>query len=151
MKFNVLFAIGSFMLLILAAGCTGTQTSSAGSGGPAATGASSVAAGSNLVPGPTESVPEAYSVTIVVQEKDYLGSIPVIFDGGNGQVHLKYGTVRLTRADGQVITGQLGNKKGDEVDLQGTKETDRVEVWITMDNGQTYKVIDQLAKYRTRG
>ena len=81
----------------------------------------------------------------------YLGVVPVIFEGGNGLVHLKYGTARITRADGQIITQQFGNTKGSETDLQGTKQTDRVEVWVTMDNGKTYKIIDQLAPYRTRG
>ena len=97
-------------------------------------------------------------VTIDVGEKDYLGIIPVIFQGGLGQIHVKKIDVKLTRTDGSVQTATLGSNKGDEVDLQGTRGsgserglTDRVEVWVTMDNGQTYKTNDDLREYRTRG
>jgi hypothetical protein len=35
--------------------------------------------------------------------------------------------------------------------FQGTRETDRIEVWVTLNTGIQYKVIDQLLPYRTRG
>lgn len=107
--------------------------------------------GANLVPGPTDAVPEYNAVIVDVGEKDYLGNIPVIFQGGMGQIHVTKIDVKLTRADGQIRTLSLGNKKGDEVELQGTKQTDRIEVTVTMDNGQSYKIIDALREYRTRG
>jgi len=152
MQFREFFAVVLVVTaLVFAAGCTGTQGSSSPSSGSPSTGTASIAAGSNLVPGPTDAVPDANQVTVDVGLKDYLGVVPVIFEGGNGLVHLKYGTARITRADGQVITQQFGNTKGSETDLQGTKQTDRVEVWVTMDNGKTYKVIDRLAPYSTRG
>jgi len=37
------------------------------------------------------------------------------------------------------------------VDIQGTKESDRIEVYVTLNTGKTYKIIDQLVPYRTRG
>ena len=96
-------------------------------------------------------------VKIDVGEKDYLGIIPVIFEGGLGMIHVKKIDVKLTRTDGSVQTATLGTKKGDQVDLEGTRGTgsargqiDRVEVWVSMDNGQTYKTNDELREYRSR-
>jgi hypothetical protein len=97
-------------------------------------------------------------VIVDVGEKDYLGIIPVIFQGGMGMIHVKKIDVKLTRADGTTQMANLGTKKGDVVDLDGTRgsgsergQIDRVEVWVTMDNGQTYKTNDDLREYRTRG
>ncbi len=73
---------------------------------------------------PTDAIPAYNQVTIDVGEKDYLGIIPVIFQGGLGQIHVKNIDVKLTRIDGTVQTASLGIKKGDEVDLQGTGDPD---------------------------
>jgi hypothetical protein len=89
---------------------------------------------------------------------DYLGVIPVIFQGGKGLAATKKIDVKLTRVDGSVQTATVGTRKGDEVELQGTRGSgsergwaDRVEVWVTMNTGQTYKIIDVLREYRSRG
>jgi hypothetical protein len=103
-------------------------------------------------------MPDYNVVKVDVGEKDYLGTIPVTFQGGLGMSHVKKIDVKLTRADGSTQTASVGNKKGDEVELQGTRgsgsergQADRVEVWVSMDNGQTYKVADVLREYRSRG
>ena len=143
--------------LIALAGCTGTQstpppTTSGVSVTPAAP------AGASLVPGPTEIMPEYTAVMVDVGEKDYLGIIPVIFQGGKGLGATKKVDVKLTRADGSVQTATVGTRKGDDVELQGTRgsgsergQADRVEVWVTMNTGQTYKIADVLREYRSRG
>jgi hypothetical protein len=66
--------------------------------------------------------------------------------------------IKLTRADGTIQTATVGTKKGDEVELQGTRgtgsergQTDRIEVWVLINDGQTYKVADVLREYRSRG
>lgn len=144
----------SLVLLICAAialaGCTGTQStpvspSTTGSG----TGSPATPVG-NMVVSPTDAVPSDYSVTIDIGEKDYLGNIPVIFQGGMGQAHVTKIDVTLTRSDGVVKTAVLGIKKGDEVEFEGTKQTDRVEVWVSMNDGHRYKTNDVLSPYRTR-
>jgi hypothetical protein len=89
-------------------------------------------------------------VTVDVGEKDYLGTIPVIFQGGMGQVHVKKIDVTLYRSDGQTKTYTIGTKKGDYAELEGTKQTDRVVVIVSMDNGQKYTTNDALSAYRTR-
>lgn len=145
------------------AGCTFSKTSPAvttpGPGIPA--GASTTvtgSAGGSLSTEPTDAIPSYNMVKIDVGEKDYLGIIPVIFQGGIGMIHVKKIDVKLTRTDGSVQTATVGTKKGDEVELQGTRGEgsarglfDRIEVWVTMDNGERYKTNDELREYRTRG
>jgi hypothetical protein len=139
--------------IVAFSGCTGTQSGTAGQGSTSG-GTSSVtgvgSTGGSLVTSATDTLPDYNMVTVDVGEKDYLGSIPVIFQGGMGQIHVKKIDVTLTRADGQVKTATIGTSKGDEANLEGTKQTDRVVVVVTMDNGQSYKIVDKLVPYRTR-
>jgi hypothetical protein len=143
---TIFFLIILVCAAVIFAGCTGTPGSS-GSVTGSSTGSSS---GNNLVPSPTEKVPDQNAVTIDVGEKDYLGSIPVIFQGGMGQVHVKKIEVTVYRADGQTKTALVGTSKGDEANLEGTKQTDRVVVYVTFDNGDRLKTNDVVSAYRTR-
>ena len=78
----------SFLVILLIcaaigiAGCTGTTstpaTQPATAGTAAATQASPTSAQNNLVVSPTDVVPDNNAVTVFVQEKDYLGQIPVV-------------------------------------------------------------------------
>jgi hypothetical protein len=97
-------------------------------------------------------MPPGQSVTIQVNEKDPIdATITVIFSGGEGQIATKDILVRVTRSDGEVIIKHLAAEKGDSVEIPGTKDTDRIEVYVTLNTGVTYKVIDRLLPYRTRG
>ncbi|MEI7649100.1 MAG: hypothetical protein WCJ47_05255 [Methanomicrobiales archaeon] len=149
MKYRVTFSIIILICAALAmAGCTGTQNSSAAPAAGSGTGSSGSTAG-NLVVSPTDAVPDYNLVIANVGEKDYLGNIPVIFQGGMGQIHVKKIDVTLYRSDGQVKTATIGTNKGDQVDLEGTKQTDRVIVRVSMDNGQSYTINDVMSPYRT--
>jgi len=134
------------------AGCTGTPASPAAttppSGTPAGSGTTPASSGVILTTVPTDIVPSYNQVTIDVGLKDYLGNIEVIYQGGMGQIHVKKISAKITRADGKTQTVLLENKKGFTVELEGTKQTDRVEIWVDMDNGQTYKTNDVLREYR---
>ena len=135
------------------AGCTGTTSTPAQPAAPAAPAATPAAAASatnNLVVSPTDVIPVNNAVSVIVQEKEYNANIPVVFDGGKGQYLVKSASVTLYRSDGQSKTVNLGIKKGDLVNLEGTKQTDRVVAYVTEVNGQTYKVADVLSPYRTR-
>jgi len=156
MKHNLaLFAIFLICAAIAVTGCT----SSSGSSAVPAAGSSGTSTGaSSLVTQATDAIPDYNSVTVDVGEKDYLGKIPVIFQGGKGQISVKKIDVKLTRTDGSTQTATVGINKGDEFDLDGTRGTgslqgqpDRVEVWVTMNSGTTYKVADVIREYRTRG
>lgn len=103
-------------------------------------------------PGPTMTLPPGQSVVIQVNEKDTsYATISVVFSGGEAQVTTKDILVRVTRPDGEVLIGHLRPVKGDELVLQGSRDTDRIEVFVTLNSGVTYKVIDRLLPYRTRG
>jgi len=134
------------------AGCTGTPASPAAtspsSGTPAGSGTTPAPSGVILTTVPTDIVPSYNQVTIDVGVKDYLGNIEVIYQGGMGQIHVKKISAKITRADGKTQTVLLENKKGFTVELEGTKQTDRVEIWVDMDNGQRYKTTDVLREYR---
>jgi len=134
------------------AGCTGTPASPAAttpaSGTPVGSGTTPASSGALLTTVPTDIVPGTNQVTVDVGVKDYLGNIEVIYQGGMGQIHVKKISAKITRADGQTQTKPLENKKGSTIELEGTKQTDRVEVWVDMDNGQTYKINDVLRDYR---
>lgn len=144
----------AILLLFIAIGLAGCTSSPSipviqpTAAAPAATQAPS--AQNNLVVSPTSVIPVTNQVSVIVQEKEYSGIIPVVFDGGKGQFLVKSAQVTLYRADGLVSTVNLGIKKGDLVNLEGTRQTDRVVVYVSEMNGETYKVTDVLSEYRTR-
>lgn len=151
------FLIVTFLLCcaIAIAGCTSTQSTATTPGTSSASSGTTVSSG--LTTGATDTMPENIAVSVTVGEKDYLGKIPVTFDGGRGQVNVKKIDVTMTRADGSTQATSLGSNKGDFIKLDGTRGTgsltgqaDRVQVTVTMNNGQTYKIADVLREYRTR-
>ncbi|MGA2121913.1 MAG: hypothetical protein ABSG49_07705 [Methanoregula sp.] len=136
-------------IVIVFAGCTGTQSSSGTATSVSSSGSAS--AGDNLITSPTDSIPDNNAVSVTVQEKEYDGKIHVAFDGGKGQSLVSSIDVTLYRSDGQIMTTKIGTNKGDEVILEGTKnpdKPDRVVVYVSEMNGQTYKVDDALRPYR---
>jgi hypothetical protein len=144
--------------IVACSGCTGIQAPSGTMTQTPAQGTGAPSSGGSFTPSPTDTMPDYLAVTVDVGEKDYLGTIPVIFQGGLGQVNVKQIDIKLTRTDGTTQTATLGTKKGDEVDLVGTRgsgamtgQPDRVEVWVTMNGGHIYKIADKLVLYRTRG
>jgi hypothetical protein len=148
----ILSVVSLLCIAIIIGGCTGTQNP-AGTPAPtqslSSTPAVAVTSGASLVPSPTDAMVASRLVNVNV-EKDYLGQVIVTFQGGSGLIHVKKIDVTLNRADGQVKTATLGNRVDDAVTLEGTKDTDRVLVYVTMDDGKTYKIVDALSLYRTR-
>ena len=105
-----------------------------------------------MIPGPTVTLPPEHAVEIQINEKDPIyATITVIFAGGKGQVMVTDILVRLIRSDGKVTEKHLEPVKGAELKFEGTKADDRIEAYVSLTNGNTYKVIDQLVPYRTRG
>jgi len=146
---------------IITAGCTGNMTSSSGTtpgSGTTNSPSGSGAPSGTLTTVPTDVLPSQNLVTVDVSEKDYLGIITVTFQGGMGMNSIKKVDIKLTRADGSTQIATVGTRKGDEVELQGTRgsgsergPSDRVEVWVTTNQVQTYKIVDVLREYRSRG
>jgi hypothetical protein len=151
-----LSAVVFLCIIIAIAGCTGTQNapSNANPSVPAAQAAvagtaATANSGASLVPGPTDSPGAARTVTVLI-EKDYLGQVRATFQGGPGLNHVKKIEVTLNRADGQVKTATVGIKVDDSADLEGTKQTDRCMVFVTLDDGKAYKIYDELLAFKPR-
>jgi hypothetical protein len=105
----------------------------------------------STVPGPTDTLPPQWPLSITV-EKSGLYSTTIIthFDGGKGLMFVSRMDVRVTHPDGTVLTDGIAKPKmGDTVEIPGTSGTDRVEVMLTMANGQIYKVVDQQELYKS--
>ncbi|MFZ0005215.1 MAG: hypothetical protein WAK45_04970 [Methanoregula sp.] len=143
---------------VVLCGCTSSQPSSSTSTPGTSSTSGATAPTSTLTTTPTDVMPSDQAVTVTVGEKDYHGDIPVTFNGGFGQGNVNSIKVVLTRVDGTTDTETLGSNAGTIVNLVGTPgngtyagESDRVEVYVTMNNGQTYKVADVLKQYRSRG
>jgi hypothetical protein len=154
MQYKITVTAIILLCMVMAfAGCTVPAGTGSGSSGTAAGTSSSGAASAadNLVPSPTDVVPDQNLVTINIGEKDYLGNIPVTFEGGMGQIHVTKIEVTLYRSDGQVKNDTIKTNKGENVDLEGTKQNDRVVVYVSFDNGQRLKTNDIISAYRTRG
>ncbi|MDD1715213.1 MAG: hypothetical protein LUQ61_08155 [Methanoregulaceae archaeon] len=102
-------------------------------------------------PEPTQTLPPGQEVTLQVNQKDPIyDTITVVFAGGEGQIAVTNIIVKVTLSDGKTETKQLQPVKGEEVRFQGTRETDRVEAWVTLNTGKTYKTVDTLLPHRTR-
>lgn len=100
---------------------------------------------------PVTTLPPGKEVTIQIDEKDTSkASVRVSFSGGRGQIAVTDILVRVTHPDRTVHSGHLPPVKGEELILQGTRGTDRIEVWVTLNTGSTYRIIDRDLPYRTR-
>jgi hypothetical protein len=111
----------------------------------------------SLTVGPTQTLPPKNEVIVNVDQKDIDGKIPVTFGGGDGQNAVKNIKIVLTRVDGSTEVAYLLPEYGQSVILSGTDSRgyektafDRVEVYVNLYSGETYKVIDVLRPYRER-
>ena len=109
-------------------------------------------AGASLKPQPTDTLPAQWPLSFNVEKSGtYSTTIITHFDGGKGLSAVSRIDVRVTRNDGSVVTGFIKPMKGETLEIEGTKGTDRVEVTVTMTSGSRYKVIDQGIPYKTHG
>ncbi len=105
----------------------------------------------SLVPGPTQVLPESYRIWLQADRDPITSMVTVIYNGGKGQRAVREIQVRLTRSDGQVLTQVFRPlTTGEGAELQGTKYTDRLEVNITYNNGDSFTVIDRIFPYKQR-
>ncbi|MDD1676356.1 MAG: hypothetical protein LUQ40_01315 [Methanomicrobiales archaeon] len=166
MKIKAVILTGLFLVaIVLVAACTGTSN---GTQTPTATPVGTTiptsvrttlppTTGTSLTPGPTDVMPPNLQAEFQVDQKDPIyAQVKVTYRGGTASTHITHIDVRFTLADGTVISKTIpesGNRKvqvGDEVIMQGTRFTDRLQVTVTLDNGVVYRVIDQLVPYQTR-
>lgn len=97
-------------------------------------------------------LPSQYSVDVQVVRNTVATSptITVTFRGGKGINFVHSMDVVISRSDGQVVTGSLAKPRvNDQLDLEGTRGTDRVEVFINLITGDRYRVYDQALPFRS--
>jgi len=98
-----------------------------------------------FVPLPTQQMPDDQKAFFQVQKNPITSKISVIFLGSAGEGSISSADIRVTHKDGSVATGAILPLKGvSEVTLDGSKETDRVEIIARMSTGETYRVYDKL-------
>jgi hypothetical protein len=153
MQIKTIILITSLLCALLAiAGCTGTQTSPVVPQGTVAAVTPAVPATSatpDLAVSPTDSIIDANNVVVNV-EKDYLANVIVTFQGGNGLKQVNKIEVTLIRTDGLTKTAEVGTTIGSAATLEGTKNADRIIVYVTMKDGKKYKVVDTLIPFKPR-
>ena len=107
--------------------------------------ATSAPASNALAPQPTQLVPLGQKLYFQVQKNPVTSKISVIFAGSAGEGSIRSADIKVTHKDGSVATGIILPLKGvTEITLEGSKETDRVEIIAQMSSGGTYRVYDQL-------
>ncbi|HUU75984.1 MAG TPA: hypothetical protein VMW63_07840, partial [Methanoregulaceae archaeon] len=146
------------VLFLLAAGCTqpaappATPTPTAPPGTPVPTTSATVAPviTPDYIEGP---IPSQYSVDVQVDRNTVSidPKITITYRGGKGINFVSTLQVKVTTSDGRVITPDALYKPqvNDEVVVQGSTGTDRVEVFVTIVNGDRYKIYDQEHAFRT--
>jgi hypothetical protein len=147
--------------LLLTAGCTQSTTPQANPT-PAtvettATVAPTVLPTSlSLTPGPTQTLPDVWSLEVQVQGNGEAINPMIIVScqGGKGLNFIQLIDVRVTRPDGVVKTGQITKPlyKGKEISLPITTQmgnVNRVEIWATTPEGNQVKIFDNYVPFRT--
>ena len=101
-----------------------------------------------LVPQPTRLIPTGQKLYFQVQKNPVTSKISVIFAGSAGEGSISSADIKVTHPDGSVTTGIILPLKGvTELTLEGSKETDRVEIIAKMSSGETYRVYDELVPF----
>lgn len=102
-----------------------------------------------LTTAPTQTLAKDMELFVEVNKYSSNAMVTVQFAGGPGIGRVKENRVILTRSDGTVIEGKLDfNQRMSEVELQGTRGTDRVQVIVTTISGETKSILDTLLPYR---
>lgn len=109
------------------------------------------APGTGLVPGPTQTLPAHLNIVLQEERDPRTKMISVEYMGGKGQSGVRDIFVRLTRSDGEVLTGSFKPiQVGSRIELQGTEQTDRLEVIVRYYSGEEYTVLDRIFEYKVR-
>jgi len=98
---------------------------------------------------PTQTMAKDTELFVEVNKESSNAMITVQFAGGPGIGLVRSNRVILTRSDGTVTEGTLNfNQRLSEVQLQGTRGTDRLQVIVTLHSGEIKSIVDTLLPYR---
>jgi hypothetical protein len=98
-----------------------------------------------LVPLPTDLIPSNQKLYFQVKKNAVTSKISVIFAGSAGEGSIKSADIKVTHPDGSVAMGIIQPLRGiNEITLDGSEGTDRVEIIAKMSSGVTYRAYDNL-------
>jgi len=150
---NALFLLTAIVLILcaLSAGCTSPSETEIRPGETPtptlSTTATTFPATSVATPVTMDTLPpEQYvDLQLTKERPDY--TLHLLYNGGKGEISVQNILMRVTLPDGQVTEqymndGQRKPRRGDELVIQGSRGSDRVEVFVTS-SGKTYKAIDR--------
>ena len=161
----LILAIALAALFLCAAGCTQspsgppatTTATTVPTSIPATTVATATATTASTpavsTPGPVQTIPEIYNVDVQVNSNGLSIDPKVIatFRGGKGINFVYNIVITLYRGDGKVETATMQQplSVGQTVELPSTTgNTDRIVVVVTLQNGNSYTIIDQTVPFR---
>lgn len=161
MKALAVIVICAFVgLMVLGAGCTQPATGpSTQATTPVPTTAEPTAQQTVATPQATPTlgyiagpIPTQYEVIVEV-DRNRVATNPLItttFRGGKGINFISTMDVIASLSDGQVVTKILEKPQvNSKIEIMGTQGTDRVEIFVTLVNGDRYRIYDQSLAFRS--
>jgi len=94
-----------------------------------------------------ETLPSEQYVDLELSKERPDATLHLLYNGGKGEIFIQNIMMRVTGSDGQVSEqymndGKRKPRRGDELVMQGTRGSDRIEIFVTS-SGKTYKLIDK--------
>ena len=94
-----------------------------------------------------ETLPSEQFVDLQLTKERPDFTLHLLYNGGKGEVFVQNILMKVTLSDGTVVQQYMDDgtrqpRRGDELVIQGTRGSDRVEVFVTS-AGRTYKVLDK--------
>lgn len=94
-----------------------------------------------------ETLPSEQFVDLQLTKERPDFTLHLLYNGGKGEVFVQNILMKVTLSDGTVVQQYMDDgtrqpRRGDELVIQGTRGSDRVEIFVTS-AGRTYKVLDK--------
>ena len=104
-------------------------------------------------PEPVRTLPSSYAIAVDVASNGQSINplIVATYRGGMGANYVYSIDMQVTRGDGTTETKTITRplRVGDTIAIRSTGgNTDSAQVWVTLQNGERYKVFDQLVPFR---
>jgi len=146
----IFLLLAGLVLCALSAGCTSPTDAflnPAVTTSPPVTDTTATTLATTATPERLETLPPEQFVDVQVTKERPDYTLHLIYNGGKGEVNIQNVLMRATLSDGTVVEQYLNNnerhpRRGDELIVQGTRGSDRVEVYVTS-GGRSYKVFDE--------
>ena len=139
---------------VLAAGCTGSGNAPAqpsGSSGSSGSGSSQqTASGFSLTPTAVDKVPDNLGMACDASKDPITAKITVISRGGKGLYMCKSLDVTAYMSTGEILKDTIKPDVNTEKQFDGTKGVDRIVVVANYNNGDSYKIYDDVLEYKKR-